>query len=141
MVGVGAVYLGLRAVDEAGNAGPLANRLSVTLAPPAVIFRDGAEHGLGGWRATGLWHVTTHHAAGGHAAFWYGREDTGAYDTGARNRGALTSPVLDFDSISFRVLDPSRRSPCACHSSTCVSSRITSAAPQARPILRASVPA
>ncbi len=101
---VGTLYLAVRAVDELGNAGPLSNRLTVTLAPAAVLFTDSAEHGLGGWTATGLWHVTGHHAAQGHASFWYGKEDTGTYDTGGRNRGALTSPVIDLGGAVRPVL-------------------------------------
>ncbi len=92
---VGVVYLALRAEDELGNTAPLSNVLAVTRPAPAVIFLDGAEGGLGGWQATGLWHVTARHAGRGAASFWYGKETTGAYDTGTRNHGALTSPVID----------------------------------------------
>lgn len=92
---VGTVYVALRAEDELGNTGPLSRVLTVALPAPAVIFADGAERGLGDWKATGLWHVTRDHADHGAASFWYGQEASGDYDTGARNRGTLTSPVID----------------------------------------------
>ena len=106
---VGTAYVALRARDERGNTGPLSNVLAVRLAAPAVIFRDGAEHGLGGWEAGGLWHVTTHHAGEGVASFWYGLEASGSYDTGTRNRGALVSPVIDLAGVSGPVLVLSER--------------------------------
>jgi hypothetical protein len=82
----------------------VSNVLAVARPAPAVIFHDGAERGLGGWTATGLWHVTKRHAAAGSASFWYGQEATGSYDTGARNRGTLTSPVIDLAGVEGAAL-------------------------------------
>ncbi|MEZ4399979.1 MAG: lamin tail domain-containing protein [Kofleriaceae bacterium] len=97
---IGTVYFALTARDELGNVSPLSNLATAALASSTVVFVDGAEAGLGGWEATGLWHVTGRRAAEGASAFWYGDEATGTYDTGSRNAGTLTSPVIDLTGVT-----------------------------------------
>ncbi|HVV85584.1 MAG TPA: lamin tail domain-containing protein [Kofleriaceae bacterium] len=101
---VGRVYVALRAEDELGNTAPLSNVALASLPAPATVFDDGAEHGLGDWKASGLWHVTKRQAGHGAASFWYGQEATGNYDTGARNHGTLLSPVIDLAGAKKPVL-------------------------------------
>ena len=100
----GPLYVAMRARDELGNTAPLSNLVMVTLAGPAVIFDDGAERDAAGWQLSGLWHVTSLHAAHGTKAFWYGDERAGDYDTGARTRGTLTSPAIDLAGAVAPVL-------------------------------------
>ena len=103
------LYVAVRAKDELGNLGPLSNVLEVKRPAPAELFADGAERGLAGWRATGLWHVSERLAARGASSFWYGQEASGDYDTGARNRGTLTSPVIDLTGAEAPALVVSER--------------------------------
>jgi len=88
------VHVALRAVDEAGNQSSLSNVATATPAPVRVVFADGAEDGLGAWKATGLWHVTARRAATGTHAFWFGNEASGTYGPG-RTMGVVDSPVID----------------------------------------------
>ena len=97
---VGRVYVAVRARDELGNPSPVATVGAAELPPPHVVFADGAEGGLEGWTATGLWHVTARRAGGGQRAWWYGREASGDYDTGAPSRGTLTSPAIDLAGVA-----------------------------------------
>lgn len=97
---VGTINVALRAIDELGKASALSNIAWVALPAPTVVWSAGAEDGLTGWRADGLWHVTARHAAEGAAAYWYGDEATGSYDTGAPHRGALESPVIDLAGLA-----------------------------------------
>jgi hypothetical protein len=98
------VHAALRAVDEAGNFGPISNSVTFTTEEGITIFYDGAEGGLGEWTATGLWHVTSRRAAAGAQSFWYGDEATGTFDTGTANSGDLVSPIIDLGSASGVVL-------------------------------------
>ncbi len=98
------VYVAIRAVDDAGNEGPLAQVGPIELPPAAAIFADGAEDGLGAWTAGGLWHVTAHAAATGAQSFWYGREESGTYATGSRTTGELVSPAIDLTGVSGALL-------------------------------------
>lgn len=60
-----------------------------------IVYQEGAENGLNGYTATGLWHVTRRRAKVGRQSFWYGQESTGNYDIGARTAGTLSSPRID----------------------------------------------
>jgi hypothetical protein len=100
----GTIYAALRAIDEAGNQGPISNVVTATAAEGVTIYSDGAESGLGGWTATGLWHVTSSRAASGSSSFWYGQEATGNYETGAANSGVLLSPVIDLAGAELPAL-------------------------------------
>ncbi|MBZ0236182.1 MAG: lamin tail domain-containing protein, partial [Deltaproteobacteria bacterium] len=94
------VYVAVRAADEQGNLGKLSNVAMAELPGPRDVFHDGAETGLGGWEATGLWRITKRRSATGGHAFWYGDEATGSYDTpGRSNRGSLVSPIIDLNGV------------------------------------------
>ena len=95
------IHLALRALDDLRNTSRLSNVVTVDLPPPHQVFHDGAERGMGAWRATGMWHVSTRRAGAGRSAFWYGDETTGTYDTpGVANRGTLLSPAIDLTGIA-----------------------------------------
>jgi hypothetical protein len=97
--GGGAVYVGLRTIDDAGNQSALSNVVRVEPAAADVIFSDGAESGLGDWHVTGLWHITSRRAVSGGHAFWYGDEARGNFHTGSRTTGTLSSPVIDLAGV------------------------------------------
>jgi hypothetical protein len=91
--------------DEQFNVSGLSNVVEATTEAGTTIFENGAEDGLGGFTATGLWHVTERRASEGVASFWYGDEATGTYDTpGAANSGSLTSPIIDLTSAADPIL-------------------------------------
>ena len=97
----GRIHVAMRAADELGNLGRLSNIVTVELPGPRDIFADGAERGLAGWEATGLWHITTRRSAAGRHSFWYGDASTGTYDTPDRaNHGTLLSPVIDLRGVT-----------------------------------------
>ncbi len=90
------IHVALRTSDEQGNTAPVSNDLTIVVPEGLIIFEDGAEDGLGGWTADGLWHVTERRASAGTRSFWYGDEATGNYDTlGTANTGTLVSPIID----------------------------------------------
>ena len=94
------IYVAVRAADEQGNLGKLSNVAMAELPGPRDVFFDGAETGLAGWEATGLWGTTRRRSASGGHAFWYGDAGTGNYDTPGRgNRGSLLSPVIDLSGV------------------------------------------
>lgn len=97
-------YVAVRAIDEVGNQGAISNVIVATPAPPVTTYFDGAESGLGGWRATGLWHISTERAASGTHGFWYGDEAATNYHTPGPNSGTLTSPVIDLRGVVDPVL-------------------------------------
>ncbi|WP_437321325.1 hypothetical protein [Sorangium sp. So ce385] len=101
------VYVAMRAVDEAGNVGPVSNNVQVTTEGGVVVYSEGFEGDSGGWTSDGLWHITTRRASEGERSFWYGLEETGTYDTGTTNAGTLTLPVIDLTGVSspFLVVD------------------------------------
>jgi len=94
------VFVALRAIDEVGNQGGISKIVLATPSPPVTAFADGAEAGLGGWQATGMWHISTERAASGTHAFWFGDEVSTTY-AGA---GTLTSPVIDLRGVVDPVL-------------------------------------
>ena len=89
--GEAALYVVLRARDEAGNTSPLSNVVAIQPPAPSVVFDDDLEDGGAGWTASGLWHATTRRASSGTTAFWYGQDATGTYDTGGPSQGDLVS--------------------------------------------------
>ncbi|WP_437650674.1 hypothetical protein [Sorangium sp. So ce362] len=101
------VYVAMRAIDEAGNSGPVSNNVQVTTEAGLVVFAEGFESDSGGWSAEGLWHITTRRASEGERSFWYGQEETGNYDTGSASWGTLTLPILDLTGVAspFLVVD------------------------------------
>jgi Lamin Tail Domain len=102
--GEAALYVALRARDEAGNTSPLSNVLGVQPPAPSVVFDDDLEDGGAGWTASGLWHATTRRASSGTTAFWYGQDATGTYDTGGPNQGDLVSAEIDLAGVDHPVL-------------------------------------
>ncbi|HTM22380.1 MAG TPA: lamin tail domain-containing protein, partial [Kofleriaceae bacterium] len=101
---VSQVWFALRAWDDAGNVSPMSNVVSARPAGAVRLFADGAEHGLGGWAATGLWHISTRAAAEGSHAFWYGDEQLGTYAVDGAEVGALVSPIIDLGQAVAPVL-------------------------------------
>ncbi|WP_437971699.1 hypothetical protein WMF04_21380 [Sorangium sp. So ce260] len=101
------VYVAMRAVDEAGNPGPVSNNVQITTEAGLVVFSESFESDSGGWSTDGLWHITTRRASEGERSFWYGLEETGNYDTGTTNAGTLTLPIIDLTGVSspFLVVD------------------------------------
>jgi len=98
------LFFALVASDEQFNVSTLSNVLEVTTPEGNTVFHEGAEDGLNGFTATGLWHVTARRASEGVQAFWYGQEETGNYDTGLANSGTLTSPTIDLGNAVEPVL-------------------------------------
>ncbi|WP_437593948.1 hypothetical protein [Sorangium sp. So ce1000] len=98
------VFVAVRAVDEAGNIGPVSSNLQVTTEAGVVVLSEGFESDPGAWSADGLWHVTSRRASEGARSFWYGQEETGTYDTGAANAGTLTLPVVDLTGVESPLL-------------------------------------
>lgn len=97
----GRVYVAMRAADELGNLSRLSNIVTVELPGPRDIFTSGAEAGLAGWEASGLWHISKRRSSSGTHAFWYGDESTGTYDTpAAANHGTLLSPTIDLRGVA-----------------------------------------
>jgi len=63
-----------------------------------VLFQDNMEAGVGGWTATGLWHVATGadpcpNAHSGSASWYYG-DASCDFETGGTNSGSLTSQTI-----------------------------------------------
>jgi hypothetical protein len=98
------VYFALMVVDDQFIGSELSNVVEATTSGGTVVFAEGAEDGLPGWTADGLWHVTERRAAEGAHAAWYGQEDTGNFDTGTTNSGELTSPVISLAGVQNPVL-------------------------------------
>ncbi|WP_437282617.1 hypothetical protein WME90_19165 [Sorangium sp. So ce375] len=98
------VFIALRAIDEAGNIGPVSNNIQVTTDAGVVVFSEGFESDPGAWSVDGLWHVTTRRASEGARSFWYGQEATGNYDTGGANAGTLTLPIVDLSGVESPLL-------------------------------------
>lgn len=90
--------------DEQFNASGLSNVVEATTEAGQTVYQEGAENGLNGYTATGLWHVTQRRASEGVQSFWYGQEDTGNYNTGERTFGSLTSPAIDLGDAPDPVL-------------------------------------
>lgn len=100
------LFVALVARDDRFNTSALSNVVQVTMpfGPTPALHHEGAEGGLGGYTATGLWHVTATRAFLGSRSFWYGQEATGNYDTGSANAGALTSPVIDLREATAPII-------------------------------------
>lgn len=88
-------YLGVRAIDNAGNSGALSNVVTLTTTRAAVLFDDNVEDGVRGWTVAGtdgnggaaLWHIANRE--------WSYLRPGSGYDTGAANSGTLTSRAID----------------------------------------------
>jgi len=85
-----------RSCFGAGIADMTASRFR-RFASPTVIFSDDVESGVGGFTATGLWHIedscVPDSRSGAHS-WYYGRNGWCDYDTGVANSGTLTTPVI-----------------------------------------------
>jgi hypothetical protein len=91
----------MRTADELGNLSRLSNVVSIDPPGPRDIFTNGAESGLAGWEASGLWHISKRRSFAGTYSFWYGDESSGTYETpGAANQGTLLSPIIDLRGVS-----------------------------------------
>ena len=73
--------------------------------PVETIFFDGAETGVNGWAASGLWRLTTRRASAGERAWWFGDETRGTYETGSRASGSLTSPPISLQGVEKAILE------------------------------------
>ena len=98
------VFFAMMVQDENFNSSALSNVVEVTTSEGQVVYSEGAEDGLGGWTATGLWHITERRAAAGAHSFWYGQEATGDYDDGTANAGDLLSPVISLAGVESPIL-------------------------------------
>jgi len=67
---------------------------------PEAQMEDKVESGVGGWTATGLWHISSRRDHSDTHSWYYGREDIGTYNTGAANSGTLTSAPIDLCSVT-----------------------------------------
>jgi len=94
-------YLGVRAIDNAGNSGALSNVVTFTTTRAAVLFDDNVEGGARDWTVAGtdgnggaaLWHIRN-------GEWSYAKPNGGTYDTGAANSGTLTSRAIDLTSAT-----------------------------------------
>mgnify|MGYP005848726795 CR=1 FL=1 len=91
-------YLGLKVLDNVGNASPLSNIVIAKTSAGTIVFEDDMESGEGGWTAVGthdLWHLSEFRANSPTHAWYYGDKTKRNYDTGSANSGTLTSPPID----------------------------------------------
>ncbi len=98
------LYVAVRAVDEAGNSGPVSDLVTVAgrtedEAIQAARLFD-FETARDAWTATGLCHFTETHHVSPSWAVWCGDEAAGSFDVGDRPAGALVSPPIDLGAAS-----------------------------------------
>ncbi|KCZ71650.1 hypothetical protein ANME2D_02386 [Candidatus Methanoperedens nitroreducens] len=62
---------------------------------PGTIYHFDAESGKAGWRASGLWHISSNRYTNGNYSIWYGSESTKTYDIGIAHSGNMISPEID----------------------------------------------
>ncbi|GEM_PF-993987 len=63
--------------------------------PPGTIYHFSAESGKAGWRASGLWHISSNRYTSGNYSIWYGSKSTKTYDIGIAHSGNMISPEID----------------------------------------------
>jgi len=95
----GTVYVAVRAVDEAGNLGPVSDVVTVTGRTPEEAVQAARlfdfESARDGWDTEGLCHFTESWAISPTWGVWCGDEAAGDYGVGDPPSGSLVSPPID----------------------------------------------